>query len=134
MRETAMTRKKILIVDDEEHILRVLSMKLRTAGYEPIVAMDGDEGLAIARRELPALIITDQQMPHLTGLELGRALGEHPETAGIPVLMLTARGHSLERAAMVEAHIRALVAKPFSPRSILKRIDELVHGGRPEAA
>ena len=87
---------RVLVVDDEAHILHVLSLKLRNAGYEVITAVDGEEGYELAIQELPNLVITDFQMPYMTGLELCRALASHPPTSHIPVLMLTARGYALD--------------------------------------
>ncbi len=129
-----MALPKILIVDDEEHIIHVLSMKLRSAGYEALVAADGEQGFEIARRELPALVVTDLKMPVMTGLELGRALKACPETSAIPVLILTARGHAIDRDALRETNVCAVVAKPFSPRSMLQRIHKLLRSEQAEAA
>ncbi|MEM7227687.1 MAG: response regulator, partial [Planctomycetota bacterium] len=86
----------VLVVDDEAHILQVLSLKLRNADYTVLTATDGEEGLDIARRERPHLIITDYQMPYMTGLEMCKDLANDEATAAIPVVMLTARGFALE--------------------------------------
>src|SRR4051812_29870544 len=90
--------QRILIIDDEAHILQVLQLKLRNAGYEVVTAVDGEEGLEYAtrREQRPDLIITDFQMPYMTGLELCKALAGDPAVASIPVLMLTARGYALD--------------------------------------
>ncbi|RPI59235.1 MAG: response regulator, partial [Planctomycetaceae bacterium] len=66
--------KKILVADDEAHILHVVSMKLKNAGYEIITAMDGEEAAELAKAELPDLVITDYQMPIMTGLEFCKSL------------------------------------------------------------
>ena len=75
----------ILVVDDEAHILQVLSIKLRNAGYEVLTAVDGEEAFEMASKEPPDLVITDFQMPYMTGLELCKALREQESTASIPV-------------------------------------------------
>ncbi|WP_432798078.1 response regulator [Poriferisphaera sp. WC338] len=116
----------ILVVDDETHILHVVSLKLRNAGYEIITAEDGEEGLAKALSHKPDLIITDYQMPFMTGLELCIKLKEHDETAGTPALMLTARGLSLESEYFEQTNIAGVLTKPFSPREILMRVEELL--------
>ena len=88
--------EKILVADDEAHILHVVSMKLKNAGYEVITAVDGEEALELCRAEKPDMLITDFQMPFMTGLELCRELRADEETKSIPALMLTARGFDLE--------------------------------------
>ena len=85
----------ILVVDDESHILHVVSLKLTHAGYEVITAEDGEEALAMALEHGPDLVITDYQMPFMSGLELCVAMREHEATRDTPALMLTARGFSI---------------------------------------
>jgi len=117
---------KILVADDEAHILHVVSMKLRNAGYEVITAMDGEEALELCTAELPDLVITDFQMPFLSGLELCRSLRAQEETRDIPAMMLTARGFDISTEEMTEARISAVLAKPFSPREVLQKVNELL--------
>ena len=116
----------ILVVDDETHILHVVSLKLRNAGFEIITAEDGEEGLAKALACKPDLIITDYQMPYMTGLELCVKLKEHDQTAGTPALMLTARGFKLEHEYVEQTNIAGVLTKPFSPREVLMRVEELL--------
>lgn len=118
--------KKILVVDDEAHILHVVSLKLRNAGFDVVTAADGEEGLDIAMQVLPDLIITDFQMPFMTGLELCQQLKRSPETAEIPALMLTARGFSLTPGDLAATNIVGVLSKPFSPREVLAKVQELV--------
>ena len=122
MKET----KKVLVVDDEVHILHVVSLKLRNAGYEVITAPDGQEALEIAQVELPDLIITDYQMPHLSGLELCQRLKQHPATQGIPAIMLTARGFALDDAALASTGIQRCLHKPLRPRQVLQDAEEIL--------
>jgi len=119
---------KILVADDEAHILHVVSMKLRNAGYAVITAMDGEEALELCKAELPALVITDYQMPHLTGLELCKQLRACEATRGILAIMLTARGFDIEPKEMIDAGIAAVLAKPFSPREVLEKVSGLLDG------
>lgn len=123
---------KVLVADDEAHILHVVSMKLRNAGYEVFTAVDGEEALELCSAELPDVVITDYQMPVMTGLEMCKALRKSPSTAGIPAIMLTARGFDLEPSDMAEAGIIMVLTKPFSPREVLARIEEVL--ARPAAA
>jgi len=118
--------KKILIVDDEAHILHVVSMKLQNAGFEVLTAMDGEEARELCISDQPDLLITDYQMPVMTGLELCKQLRSIPQTKSIPAIMLTARGFALEPAEMYLAGIKTVLAKPFSPREILEKVNELL--------
>jgi CheY-like chemotaxis protein len=118
--------KKVLVVDDEVHILYVVSLKLRNAGYEVITAQDGREALELAQIESPDLLITDYQMPYLSGLELCRRLQRIPATRHIPALMLTARGFSVDPQAMLAAGIKLCLHKPFSPREVLTAVDGML--------
>ena len=118
--------RKVVVADDEAHILHVVSMKLRNAGYEVITAEDGEEALELCMAELPDLLITDFQMPFMTGLELCKELRRQEETKNIPAIMLTARGFDIEPGEMVEAGIAAVLTKPFSPREVLERVSGLL--------
>lgn len=120
------SRPLILVVDDEIHIVHVLSLKLRNAGYEVLSAPDGEQGLELARRRRPDLVITDYQMPFLSGLEMCQRLRQDPATRHIPVLLLTARGFSIPPEALETVNVAGVFSKPFSPREILLRVQELV--------
>lgn len=119
---------RVLVVDDEAHILQVLSLKLRNAGYAVATAVDGEEAYEYALKEAPDVIITDFQMPYMTGLELCRALAGNPATAGIPVIMLTARGHALDQEDLALGNIKDVLSKPFSPRAVVDQIQRLLAG------
>ncbi len=116
----------ILVVDDEAHIVHVVSLKLRNAGYEVLTASDGEEALALAIDRQPDLIITDYQMPFMTGIELCQNLRLHERTASIPALMLTAHGFALSSSHIEKTNIVEIISKPFSPRDILLRTEELI--------
>lgn len=119
--------KRILVADDETHILHVVSMKLKNAGFEVLTAVDGEEALETCLAERPDLLITDYQMPIMTGLELCKQMRAHEETKAIPAMMLTARGFDIEPNEMIEAGIAAVLAKPFSPREILEKVNDLLN-------
>ena len=82
---------------------------------------------------MPDLIITDFQMPYMTGLELCRALADHGPTSQIPVLILTARGYALDDEDLLIGNIKGVISKPFSPRAVLHLVDELPRGGAGDA-
>lgn len=126
------SRGRILVVDDEPHIVQVVSLKLRNAGYEVLTAADGEEAFDVARESIPDLIITDFQMPYMTGLELCRALANDAGTRAIPVIILTARGYALDQGDLEVGNIRDVVGKPFSPRAILEQIEQILPQDRSE--
>jgi CheY-like chemotaxis protein len=119
--------KKILVADDEAHILHVVSMKLVNAGYAVITAVDGEEALELCTSERPDMIITDFQMPVMTGLEMCQKLRSQAETKDIPAVMLTARGFDIEPEVMAAAGIMAVLAKPFSPREVLEKVNQVLN-------
>ena len=116
----------ILVVDDETHILHVVSLKLAKAGFDVITAEDGEEGLEAALSRQPDLVITDYQMPFMSGLELCTQLKQHESTRTTPALMLTARGFALASDVLEQTNILNVISKPFSPREVLARVCELV--------
>lgn len=124
---------KVLVVDDEAHIVHVVSLKLRNAGFTVLTAADGEEAYEVVCNEHPDVVITDFQMPYMTGLELCIAMRDNPQCADIPVLMLTARGHALDEGDLERTSIRAVVSKPFSPRDILARVHEMLGSGTSNA-
>ena len=121
-----MEPKKILDADDETHILNVVSLKLRNAGFEVLTAQDGLEAMETALVEQPDLIITDYHMPHLSGLELCQRLKREPRTCRIPAIMLTARGYALELEDTEQSGIFRMLSKPFSPRHLLAAVTEVL--------
>ncbi|MDP6601860.1 MAG: response regulator [Phycisphaerales bacterium] len=134
-----MTRR-ILIADDEPHIVQVLSLKLRHAGWDVVTAVDGEDALHQILAEPPDLVITDIQMPYMTGIDLCQELLQRAALSCIPVIVLTARGHALNASDAELPNICHLVSKPFSPRSITEQVRALLDTaprpqvGRSEAA
>lgn len=129
-----MNGKIALVVDDEQHIVHVVALKLRNAGFEVVTASDGEQAYEIATKTPPDIVITDLQMPYMNGLELCQKLREHPATCGVPALMLTARGHALSKEDLASTNISEVLAKPFSPREILSRVETILSGGAAKAA
>jgi two-component system, OmpR family, alkaline phosphatase synthesis response regulator PhoP len=123
-----MLGKKILVADDESHILHVVSLKLRNAGFSVVTACDGQEALELAQQELPDLLIIDYHMPHLSGVELCQRLRQCPATEKIPAIMLTARGYDLDADSTTPHGIVRMLSKPFSPRHLLATVNEVLAG------
>ncbi len=125
---------KILVCDDEPHILHVVSAKLRNNGFTVITAADGAEGFELAKAERPDLVFTDYQMPLLSGLELCAKLRGDSTTREIPAVMLTARGYSLSPTELANTNIRKVLVKPFSPREVLATARQILEAGEPAPA
>jgi two-component system alkaline phosphatase synthesis response regulator PhoP len=129
-----MAEKTILVADDESHIVNVVSLKLRNAGFRVITAADGQEALEVAIADKPDLLITDYHMPRLSGIELCRRLKQDPRTASIPTIMLTARGYHLEDQDHSDHGIIEMMSKPFSPRHLLAMVNQVLERASISAA
>jgi CheY-like chemotaxis protein len=125
--DRVMAERKVLVVDDEIHIIHVVAIKLRNNGYEVISAENGEEAFVLAYKEKPDIIVTDFQMPGMTGLELVRELRQNETTKDIPVIMLTARGFAVEDKEKEELEISELLSKPFSPKELLRSIEDVLY-------
>lgn len=119
-----MQGKRVLVVDDEAHITHVVSLKLSKAGFTVVTAGDGEEALELATSDPPDLLITDLQMPYMSGVELCTKMKQNPKTSEIPALMLTARGYALSQADLARTNIRCVMSKPFSPKEVLRKAQE----------
>lgn len=115
---------RILIADDEQHIVQVLSLTLGRAGYDVDTARDGHAAWERIQRQRPDLLITDQLMPGYTGRQLADMARDLPGKAPLPVLIVSAR-ESVTNTATDDA-VSAVLPKPFSPRQVLAHVQELV--------
>jgi DNA-binding response OmpR family regulator len=122
----ARVKPMILIVDDEPDAVELLEFNLRKAGYDVATAGDGTKALQKAQRVLPDLVVLDVMLPELDGTEVCKLLRRNPATAGIPVLMLTAKAAEIDRVLGLELGADDYVTKPFSPRELLLRIRNLL--------
>ncbi len=129
-----MPAKTLLIVDDEPHVRHMLDYKLVRAGFSVITASNGVDALRLAREHRPDLVVTDLQMPGGDGLSLCLKLNEQPDTATIPVIMLTARGYKVPPSDLVRTNIRSMIPKPFSPRELLAQVQELLDASQHDDA
>ncbi|HEX4146790.1 MAG TPA: response regulator [Pirellulales bacterium] len=122
--------KKVLLCDDEAHILRAAQIKLTHAGYDVSTAADGQEAWEAIAVNPPDILVTDLQMPRMDGLELSRRVRETAATAELPILMLTAKGFELAHLELAEkCGVLAVLPKPFSPRELVRYIDSILSEG-----
>ncbi len=119
--------KRVLVAEDNAALARVVQFNLKKHGYDATVAENGLIAWQIATSEQFDAIITDQQMPEMTGVELCRKLREMPNYATIPVMMLTAKGLELELPQLrEELNISATFSKPFSPTAVVQTLEQLL--------
>lgn len=121
-----MTKPKILVVDDEQHIVELVEFNLTKEGYEVITAYDGETAIEKARQEKPDLIILDIMLPKIDGLGVCRKLYAENATQDIPILMLTARSEVLDKVLGLEMGADDYMTKPFSPRELVARIKAIL--------
>ncbi len=121
----------VLLADDEPHVTHVMARAVRAAGMEVLTAEDGEEAYELASEHRPQLIVTDLQMPYMSGIDLAEKLNGNNELRRIPVILLSARGYVVEREAKQLSNIRLVIEKPFSARDVVLRIHELLAGEGP---
>jgi two-component system alkaline phosphatase synthesis response regulator PhoP/two-component system response regulator VicR len=123
--------KKILAVDDERHIVRLVEVNLQRAGYEVVTAYDGKEALEKVKSENPDLVVLDVMMPYMDGFEVLKNLKSDPVTAEIPVIMLTAKAQDADVFRGWQSGVDCYLTKPFNPMELLtfvKRIFDSTGG------
>jgi two-component system cell cycle response regulator DivK len=116
--------KRILAIEDHEENRRILRLLLESAGYELIEAVTGEEGVAMAEKERPDLILMDIQLPGLDGYEATRRIKANPALRHIPVIAVTSYALSGDDVKAREAGCDAYVTKPYSPRALLAKVRE----------
>jgi len=124
-----MPGEKILIVEDEEEIQELISYNLGREGFGTTVAGSGEDGLKVLREDVPALIVLDLMLPGMNGLEFCRFVKRDPKTAGVPIVMVTARGEETDIVAGLELGADDYVTKPFSPKVLVARIRAVLRRG-----
>ena len=122
-------RSKILVVDDEPEAVELVEFNLKQAGYEVISAADGAEALTKSRAKKPNLIVLDLMLPEMSGLEVCKTLRRDPATAGIPIIMLTAKAAEIDRVLGLELGADDYITKPFSPRELVLRVKKILSRG-----
>ena len=114
--------ERILAVDDEPDLLELVEYNLREAGYTVSTAKNGAGALAEVRRARPDLVLLDLMLPDISGTEVCKRLRRDPDTAHIPIVMLTARGQEIDRVVGLELGADDYIVKPFSPRELVLRV------------
>ena len=123
---------RILIVEDEEPLTLLLRYNLEAAGYAVDSAANGDDAELKLRENAPDLVVLDWMLPGVSGIELCRRLRAQPQTAQLPIIMLTARGEETERVRGLETGADDYVVKPFSVPELLARVGALLRRSKPE--
>jgi phosphate regulon transcriptional regulator PhoB len=117
---------QILVADDEEDVLNLVSKNLKAAGFTVFHASDGETALAKTREKQPSLVVLDLMLPGLSGIDVCKAIRSDPATARIPILMLTAKAEEVDRILGLELGADDYVTKPFSPRELVLRIKSVL--------
>jgi two-component system phosphate regulon response regulator PhoB len=117
-----MVKTKILVVEDDNDILDLLTYNFSAAGFEVVTANEGYAALSIVKERPPGLVVLDLMIPGLDGFEVCKELKRAPETRSTPVIILTARGEEVDRVVGLELGADDYVVKPFSPRELILRI------------
>lgn len=121
-----MSNPKVLAVDDEPHILFILSQVLNKKGCNVLTAAGGEDAIKIAQKEMPDLIILDVMMPDISGYEVCQHLKSNPTTKEIPIVILTAEQNEEHKDAMYKLGVVDYIPKPFSPNGLSSKIDEIL--------
>jgi len=122
----AMSKGKILVVDDEVYIVHILDFSLRMEGYEVITALDGEQALERVKSDHPDLIVLDIMMPKLDGYDACRKLRADPQTADVPIILLSAKGRNVDQRMGYDAGATDYITKPFSPRKLVEKINPIL--------
>jgi len=122
-------KKKILIVDDERDIVKALTIRLQRAGYEVVTAFDGAQGIFMAHKEKPDLIILDIRMPAGNGFNVAEKLKQSVDTPAIPVIFLTGSPEKDSEKKAMALGARFYIKKPYDPEELLDAIERAVEGG-----
>ena len=126
-----MSKGKILVVDDEIYIVHILDFSLGMEGYEVVTALDGEQALEKMKSERPDLIVLDIMMPKLDGYEVCKSVKGNPDTAHIPVILLSAKGRNVDQKLGFDVGADDYITKPFSPRKLVERINALLGQSSP---
>lgn len=126
-REHKMIGRQILVVDDEEHLLELVQVCLEDlAGWDTLVAASGKECLQILETERPNAILLDVSMPGMDGIAVYERLQSNPITRSIPVILLTARVLSSDRAKFAQMGVAGIIPKPFQPITLTEEVAEIL--------
>jgi DNA-binding response OmpR family regulator len=121
-----MAKTKILVIDDEDHILMMIKNRLESSGYAVLTADTGQKGIDIAKTTRPDLILLDVMLPDFNGRVVCRVLKEDKGTAGIPIIFLTAKDSIIDKMAEYEVGGECHVSKPFDAQDLLEKIKRTI--------
>ena len=121
-----MSKKRILIIEDEHDLVELIMLRLEANGYEAMAAYDGEEGLRAAKEEKPDLIVLDVMMPKMNGFDVCRKLKDDEKFKRIPILMLTVKFQPNDIKFAKELGADEYLTKPFEPEILLNKIRELL--------
>lgn len=116
---------KVLVCDDERHIVRLIQVNLERQGYTVVTAFDGKEGLEKIRSEKPNLVVLDVMMPYMDGFEVLKSVRREPETENLPVIMLTAKAQDKDVFEGYHYGADMYLTKPFNPRELVAFVDRI---------
>ena len=117
---------KVLLVDDEKDITALIAYHLEREGFRVLQAHDGLQALEVIKHERPGLLVLDLMLPHLSGLDVCRRLRREPETARLPILILTAKAEETDKVLGLELGADDYLTKPFGPRELVARVKALI--------
>ena len=117
--------KKILVVDDERHIVRLVEVNLTRAGYDVVTAYDGVEALEQFSKEKPDMLVLDVMMPRMDGFEVLKKLQSDPASQGVPIIMLTAKAQDADIFRGWSSGVSSYLTKPFNPRELLTFVERI---------
>ena len=129
-----MARAKMLLVEDDAALAELLVYHFRREDFDVIQTPDGEEALLLAQESPPDIVLLDWMVEGLSGIEVCRRLRRMPETANVPIIMLTARGEEEDRVRGLETGADDYVTKPFSPRELVARVGAVLRRVRPALA
>src|SRR5450759_1766185 len=121
---------KILIVDDEQDIVELVSYNLEKEGFKTVKAYDGEAALKMVKLQKPDLIILDLMLPKMNGLDVSRAIRSNPETVSLPIIMLTAKGDEVDKIIGLENGADDYITKPFSVKELIARVRSILRRTR----
>ncbi|MBN8829181.1 MAG: phosphate regulon transcriptional regulator PhoB [Sphingomonadales bacterium] len=129
-----MARAKMLLVEDDAALAELLTWHFQREDFDVVQTPDGEEALILAQERTPDIVLLDWMVENLSGIEVCRRLRRMPETANVPIIMLTARGEEEDRVRGLETGADDYVTKPFSPRELIARVNAVLRRVRPALA
>ena len=126
-------QRRVLLVDDEPSIIKVVGKRLQVAGYEVVTAVDGQDGLTKARLGKPDVIILDLMLPKMSGMEVCAALKQDPAYQQIPIIIFTGKGQAMDEKLCRECGANAYITKPHDADTLIEQIEILLANVLPDA-